>query len=357
MRAGDGVKRLSLALVLVLASCGKKPAPPEDPIEKLGADLGSSDEKKRKAAAADLAGRGAAGADRLGRELANPSKPVRLTAVKSLAKMREEAIPHLCRALQDREWEVKAAAARGLARHGAKSRAAIPDLIAILEIRMQDLKGPDGQPVEKGSGADVFAAVMGLVGAQTEADRALGAIGPEAWDPLLDAFNRAKPDVKPVLAGALCRFGEKALPIVEKVARFAPTEARQRLVRSLGALGPCALPLVLEMSEDPDAMISLGANDALREIGAPAADALRLMLKDPSPKKRIFACERLGWFAQYGDTIKPDLKEVMAKDADAKVRKEAREALEFLESMESMAKDPEFRKEMTDFAKDLTQEE
>jgi len=103
-------------------------------------------------------------------------------------------------------------------------------------------------------------------------------------------------------------------------------DVRRAAARSLGRLGPPALPAIQEAMAGKDARTSREAAEALGYLGSPAIPALTAALRHADPQVRCIAARALGRLGSEAKAARSALLEAVS-DPDAAVRDAAAEAL------------------------------
>lgn len=251
--------------------------------------------------------------------LQDENKEVRVNTIRALGKLSrgdETDVMALISALHD-DKDVRCEAVRALGRIGSKAKAAVPDLIVMLE---------NEECFMSGASHDVFTA-LGDIGPAAEqaipallailskdpsyditqeAPKALGRIGPAALSVLISLLKHEDLMVRSETAQALYYLGPDAIPAVSGLIAALDDEyhyVRENAIRALGLIGPAAHPAVPKLVSalrDDNNKIGILAAEALGSIGPAAKDAIpeinRAMKerKDGPAKEDIMALIKLG---------------------------------------------------------------
>lgn len=183
-------------------------------------------------------------------------------------KPTDKIVAALIVALNDKNGDVQAKAARALADFGPAAEQAIPALIA-------HMKGFSG------SSDEVFL--------WDDCSKALAAIGPEAVPFLLEAIEKGDDNTFRGVCGSLHGIGPGVAPmvaesIVEAMTKLIETESglRRRLATyaliNLGSKAKTAVPALVEELDDEEFQSQLVAMQALTTIGADAKPAVEKLL-------------------------------------------------------------------------------
>jgi HEAT repeat protein len=259
-------------------------AKPEQSVPCLTAALDDKDIDVREQAADSLAVFGKAAVPPLLDKLkASDKEPRRLAirAVRQIGPTATDAIPLLRAQLLDPESGLQDEAAAALAHIG---KPAIPVLV-------EALKGDDGpmlRQVMTGFGSFwAMAAIWHDPAVQRrQAINALGSIGTETLDVLLDALQDRHSDVREQAAGVLGSLGYRdrriVLPLAERL-RDPSDSVRAQAAWALRGLSPDVRLLLPELQQavaDPNAAVRLHAVTFLGSLGAPALPLLLQAFKD-----------------------------------------------------------------------------
>jgi HEAT repeat protein len=95
------------------------------------------------------------------------------------------------------------------------------------------------------------------------------------------------------------------------------------VVKTLGRIGPSALPLVIGFGEDPSPYVQAAALEVLDEARDKAVPALRQALSHPDVRRRRFAANSLGRLGPAAAPAADALTRAAVEDPDAEVRKRA----------------------------------
>jgi HEAT repeat protein len=255
---------------------------------------GSSDRDTRMLAARSLATLGKAAVPDVTGNLANRSARRRESAAVALGLIGTDAeysARALIKAMDDESEDVRAAAARAVARVAPKKK----DVTARL---VQGLRDP----------APAVAAACA---------EGLASFGPEALPPILDALPKLNEEGYAAVARSIVAFDEPAIRPLEaatsskeaKVRRVAAT-CLGRLGRKHGysSIGDALKPLLA----DPDPTVRIAAALALgrvdRQVGLLAEAALLKALEDKAPAVRAAVLSALGDIAPPGDAVRRAVK-------------------------------------------------
>ena len=213
----------------------------------------------------------------------------------------KKAIPLIAKLLDDEDAGVEAAAAVALWQLDRDPRA-VPKLVAMLE------KGKDAAPYQ--------AAV------------ALGRLGPEVGRIANPSTNQADLDdglaIRPT--GRPTPALSPILAALVEALHHPDEDVRRAAARSLGGLGPSALPAIQEAIAGKDTRTSREAAEALGFLGSPAIPALTAALRHADPQVRRIAARALGRLGRKAKAARSALVEA-ASDPDPSVRDTAAEAL------------------------------
>lgn len=228
---------------------------------------------------------------------------VRKAAVGVLGEMGDErSLEPLIGAMQDRGCDVRRESAEALEGYGTK---AVPLLLAVLP----------GRSVYAREGAAVALGLIGDAGAVM---------------PLCDALSDDNAPVRKEAASALGRIADRRAtgPLIGLL-KDRDGMVREEAVKALGKIAPpeAAGPLTGTLLDgENNSYIRAGAAEALGNIGAAtAAEDLRYVLRDPSPRVRTKAAEALGKIGD-GGAVEP-LAALLA-DSVFEVRHTAAQALD-----------------------------
>ena len=319
------MKGLLLAAIVLFSGCGKSA---EDQVKDWGAQLG--DAGKRDQAAKALAGLGAPGAALLAQELKSPDAAWRLTVVKALDRMGGEAIEPLTEALADKEMGVVTEAARGLRKHGQAARTAIPALVKVIKLTMNDRPKPDPGLENQANGVvalvDTFDFALALAYAREAAAQTLVAIGPDAFGQVAALVHDPDKMVGVYVFEALGNDSERVIPLAREAMKDEQPHVRSCAIDTLKKFAPATIPDLIAALGDRDDQVASDAERSLLSIGLPAANALGSQLKARDPAARVRAARILWKFSDCRDTTIPDLKAAL-EDPDESVRREVESAL------------------------------
>jgi HEAT repeat protein len=296
----------------------------------------------------------------------------RVKAIMGLSRLGAEAVPHLVGALKDDEAEVSQAAAYGLrlvratpealaaalgpfardpdarVRQGVAGalgrcgKAGVPLLVPSLEdaeagvrrqavFSLQDVlkRAPE-------AAADVLPAVArrlkdNATPVRLMAVQTLPRCGKGAVPALVEALRDEEAPVRAYALDGLLRLkpGPKdVLPaVVERLEKDSAASVRQSALRTLGTLGPDALPHILAALEDKDPTVQNAALKALSQVGPEAGRAVaavrRLAATALTPAVRTAAVQALAKIGPEG----PALFEELLKERDSATRLECLKTL------------------------------
>ena len=265
-------------------------------------------------------------------------EPMRIAAMQGLGLFGPRAaaaVPELARILRDENdprllWYTAAA----VAEIGPEAKAAVPPLIAALRSK----RTATGRTVtyigygvsfgwskEEGPVRLAAAVAFGKIGADAR----------EAVPELTRSLADADPRVRGEAAAALGAIGPESASAVPELARLAVEEREELLAdlvtKSLGAIGPPAVPALISLVRTGRPEVRLRAMKALGEVGAKADAALPeliLAMDDRDEEIRTAAAEALGAVGsgpRERAAILPLLEAL--KDDDRVVREQAAKAL------------------------------
>jgi HEAT repeat protein len=245
----------------------------------------------------------------LGQYAKDENPAVRRGILGALAKCGTEGLPLLLPATQDAEATVRQQALQSLEAVVAKAPKAAPDVLPALTKALQDE-----------SPAVRFATVQ-----------ALSRCGPDGVPLLLEALGDKEVKVRAYAAAALIRSKPEPQTVVPALAKRLKDEpdviVRQSILRTLGSLGPEAVPPLTEALQAPEAVVQMAALTALGQIGPKATAALPamkdLVRKAEDPRVRSGAVTNL---AKFGPDALPVLVELLKAD-DSGVRLECLKGL------------------------------
>jgi HEAT repeat protein len=246
-------------------------------------------------------------------------------------------VPTLIEFLKSRDSRIRIDAVFLLGRIGPEASQTIPDLIAILNERV-DLDKRDGSDAKTSPSV-----AAGL------AARALGHMGPrpEAIAALLDVISPEK--LERIMAYERRRAEQaQALPTQGKIGPGIDPDTFQRresfriavAVQALGEIGPpavAAVPALISAFNNGWWLFPTGIPAALGQIApnSPAApDAVGVLIRaldEQSPSRRLEALEALGHFGTDAAAAIPKVQALQA-DRDASIRDAAAKSLAALEA-------------------------
>lgn len=300
---------LALAVVVLLAASAFVPAadPPADKVAALIEDLRSRDESVKLNAALALGKAGKAAVDPVAAVLTDPDTDVRYYAVWALGLLGPDAkgrTADIIRLLDDRSADVRRKAAFAIGRI-APPDVAVPVLIKVLADDNADVR---------------TAAVAALAGFDKEAVPALA-----------DALKSPHPRICLHAAQALGQIGPAAdaavpalTPLLASKEKGIGTEARGALAR----FGKVALPALIKALNSEDFTLRRRAVQAIAEIDdAEAVQALLDALKSPFADVRAEAASALSVLPVADKRLLLSLAELLVKDEDVEVRRQAMLAL------------------------------
>ena len=304
VRGGRAAVRIQSAMRVSLALASVGPAA----IPALQIALESKDAEQRAGAARALGAMGpAAGiaAPALTKNLADGSEAARQDAVDALGQIGAPARPAILVALGDADAKRRAGAALALAQLGAAAKDAAAALIPILEKEKDPAARIAQITALPKTGPDPARAVPLLVAAATDADVAIRHAGANA----LAGARTLHPDAVKALS-ALLKNSDPGL--------------RQRAAHALGRLGPDATGALPGLV---DAARASNGDDAftepLMEMGPAALPALLTALKDAKPGANAWIFHTLRGF---GASAVPALNEAL-QNPKPEVRVSAIQAL------------------------------
>lgn len=219
-------------------------------------------------------------------------------------------------ALTSRLGSVRRNAAAALGRLGPASKDAVPALEGLLV---------DDDPAVRAAAAVALARIAGQLKAFTVLVEMLR--GPNARD-VCEAV------------AALGELGPQAEPAAGELAAalaHSDGDVRRLASRSLGSIGPKALPSVKGAFESPVESVRLGTVAAFERIGAAAVPELVAALEDSSPAVRRAAARALGRLRAEAEGAATALL-AAASDPDPQVRHEAAEALKRVKGEQRQSK-------------------
>ena len=251
----------------------------------------------------------------------------------------EADVALLIHKLTDPDSDVRAAGAVGLKALGPKAKAAVPNLIAMLE---DDGISSAGEPVwilaAQALGKMGPDAVADLIAALRHSDphvikgaaAALGEIGPaskQAVGLLMAELEKDHPETRITLMYALMRIGpdaSQAVPLLVKMLDHEDFHAQYWACQALGGIGPPAepaTPVLCRLVSEGPASVRRHAAAALGGIGPgigpEGLGALTKALRDPVEPVRENAVIALG---RLGDFAKPAIAEIRAVLAEDKLK-------------------------------------
>jgi HEAT repeat protein len=239
------------------------------------------------------------------------------------------AIPALTDALKDGDPLTRWYAAGVLGEIGPAAKVAVPELIRVLQSKVDVPGAPGGMGIGgmgiKPDGLDVVAA------------NALGQIGPDsraAVPPLTEMLADSDDTRRATAAEALGRIGLAAAPAVPGLVKLLSDPAwfvADNAAKALGNIGAPAVAGLIEVLHRPEAEVRRLAIAALGDVGPEAAAALPDLVRalaDPDEETRAAAAEAIGPIGN-GAAAAAAVSGLLAalKDPDRVVRKNATEAL------------------------------
>lgn len=222
----------------------------------------------------------------------------------------QQAIPHLIRLLNDKDWMVSQAASKYLARIGSP---AVGPLIGVLETSHDRSRASAADALAR-MGAAAEPAVDALKpllahprpAVATSASRALGRIGSPALPALLHELRTDRPQSRLLSIQSIATMGPGGAAAVAELVQqlgHADLETRRLSVEALGAIGPAAhatVPELVKLLSSPHADLRGATCQALGNLGPFARSALaqlgRLAREDPIDFVQAAAdraCQRL----------------------------------------------------------------
>jgi len=211
----------------------------------------------------------------------------------------ESALPVLLTALEDKNPEVRGAAAEATARFGVK---AVPGLVKILE-------------------------TSGSVEAKQAATTALGEIGAEAKAaiPILRKSMLETPGAAPQAAATLGKFGKEAVPALLEGINTGEASLTSVCLQALGAMGADAAPTLVDLLGHKNAEVRLKSAQQLApmRIGDKMVVlGLAYALNDTDPGVRYAAINGLQILGPAGKLAAPKVGELL-QDLDPNLRQQA----------------------------------
>jgi HEAT repeat protein len=237
---------------------------------------------------------------------------VRCSAANSLARVGERPIPHLVKALQDEDADIRRRAASAIGAHDPKRKDLIPALLALAH---------DEDP-------GVRCSVLGSL-------KELDSGNPQVFSALLEGLADPVPDVRRGCAYLFWEIGWNAAPATKAlIALLQDKDAgvRRETLNALVKIGSLTheqVPLLMAFLQDDDSGMRSDAAKALEQIGPgakAAVESLRRALKDPHRSVRWWAATALGGIGPDAKSAIPDLLNAL-KDDESLVRRCAKEAL------------------------------
>ncbi|OLE42490.1 MAG: hypothetical protein AUI36_24230 [Cyanobacteria bacterium 13_1_40CM_2_61_4] len=169
---------------------------------------------------------------------------------------------------------------------------------------------------------------------QLLAVRACGSIGSSAEPSitiLIQMLETSGPPLTPWICQSLAQFGPKANAAIQKLRELAlqDTPSAMCAIEALPALGPEAVPVIIELYQDPANRHRAATARALGKCGEGAANAVPILMRDLDGTKAsqvAMATEALG---NIGEPARPALPQIKAllSDEDSRVRLRAAHAL------------------------------
>ncbi len=233
-------------------------------------------------------------------------------ALGALGGAAEPAVPGLAGSLRDEQEAVRTAAAQALGALGPRARSAAPALFAALD---------DPRAGVRAAAAQALARVELTAESVSSLSKALG--NPDAYVRAFAAWS----------LGNLGPGAREAVPAL--VEALGPDDTANVVAAALARVGPAAaqaVPALLADLRGPDAGRRWRAARALGRIGPPAESAVAELvaaLRDPNEAVRAHAARALGRIGPGAKPAAADLQRATG-DSDPGVRAEARQALERL---------------------------
>jgi HEAT repeat protein len=243
------------------------------------------------------------------------AKPPEKTAAAELAA--KLSLPQLIEKLTDKNVNVRAHAADGLARLGKDAKSAVPALGKALQEDQDPFVRRSASVALGEIGPDAKTAVPALVAlVQSQYENVDGLVGSEASY----ALSRIDPD------------GAASIAVVAPLLKSNDANARMEAAGKLGILGATvkkAAPQLIGALRDPEGGVRYAVASALGSINADPKEvvpALIPALKDPSEHVRRAAAKALGNFGKEAKAAVPALTAAQ-KDPNDEVRQYVEEAL------------------------------
>jgi HEAT repeat protein len=227
----------------------------------------------------------------------------------ALGAAAEPAVPGLAGALRDEQEAVRTAAAGALGALGPLARSVAPVLFAALDDPRANVRAAAAQALARleltAESVSSLAKALGNRDGYVRAFAAwsLGNLGPDAREAVPALVEALGPDdTANVVAAALARIGPaaaQAVPALVADLRGPDAGRRWRAARTLGRIGPLAESAVAELMaalRDPNEAVRAHAARALGRIGPgakPAAADLQLATGDSDPAVRAEARQAL----------------------------------------------------------------
>ncbi len=125
----------------------------------------------------------------------------------------------------------------------------------------------------------------------------IGVAGSKVWTRarvvrLVEQLNDESPEVREAAAESLARIGEPSISMLQYFLCTYPDGGGEDAAHVLAAIGPAAVPALIECLSHGDARVRAHATTALGHIGpdaAPAVPDLSRLLRDESPRVRTAA--------------------------------------------------------------------
>lgn len=270
---------------------------------------------------------------------------VRYEAANALRSIGRLAVPALINALKSPNPRVRATAAYALVHIGYGNAKAATALIEALNDNNKEVRSRAAEALGsiKPDNNEVVPALMRLLRDQDaeirqDAVSALGEIGPEARPAtplIIELLNDHDVDVRIKAINALSTIepgadAEAAVPFLIEQLNNKDTQLRYILAKTLGSIGPTAIPALTDALKSSNVLTRRGAAESLMRMGPEAVRAtseLSLSLKDQDSEVRTLAAAALGQIGEGGAKAAVPVLIQSLKDGDNIVRYTAAEAL------------------------------